>query len=376
MLHAAQRYDKREIIGEGTYGIVYEALDKNNGQMVAIKKLRQCRTRDGVNAATLREIKLLQELTHPNVIELIDVYPHTGNINLVFEECTTDLETVIMDKTVAITNSHIKSYMAMLLRGIHHCHTNNVLHRDIKPNNLLFDQHGQMKIIDFGMAREFDPNGNHKMTNQVVSRWYRAPELLFGAKHYGPSVDMWAVGCILAELLQRKPLFPGESDLEQLGRIFKTLGTPSKENWPGADELPYFVEYTHMVSPDLQSIFPDATPESLQLLSQLLYYNPKGRSNAMHAMEHPFFTVGAAAVPEADLPLPTPPEREKQKQNQLQQQQQVGGGGGGGLFGPGGGGGGGIFGQGKQLSFEGKVQDSDDGSAPSVGPCRNLWEVA
>jgi cyclin-dependent kinase 7 len=358
-MHVPQRYDKREVFGEGTYGVVNEALDKTTGQTVAIKKLRQCRTRDGASAGALREIKLLQELHHPNIIKMIDVYTQTGNINLVFEECTTDLETVIMDKTVEITTSHIKSYMSMMLRGIHHCHTNNILHRDIKPNNLMFDQGGRMKIIDFGMARQYDPNQNHEMTNQVVSRWYRAPELFFGCRHYGPSIDMWSVGCILAELLQRKPLFPGESDLGQLGGIFKVLGTPTEETWPDAKELPYYVEYNQMLPPDKHSLFPEATPETLQLLSQLLYYDPKGRSSAAHAMEHPFFTAGPPAVAEENLPLPTPPEREKQKQQQRKVGEQ-------GLFGAEGGG---ILGQGQQLFGADQAQDTHEEST-NPGPCR------
>ncbi|KAI8914195.1 kinase-like domain-containing protein [Gorgonomyces haynaldii] len=181
--------------------------------------------------SAVREVKYLQELRHPNVIELIDCFSIDQNLHLVLEFLDADLEMIIKNKQVVFSREDIKSWMLMLLRGLHHIHSGYILHRDLKPNNLLLAQDGQLKIADFGLASCFgDPN--RTMTSQVVTRWYRSPELLLGAKQYGVGVDMWAVGCILAELMVRAPFFAAETDIGQLNMIFSALGTPSEQDWP------------------------------------------------------------------------------------------------------------------------------------------------
>lgn len=219
--------------------------------------------RDGINRTALREIKLLQELHHKNIINLLDVFGYKSEVSLVFEFMETDLEIVIRDTSIAITPAHIKSYILMTLEGLEYLHLNWILHRassndfsnsnspqsiqqsnqvlppslslwpsqDLKPNNLLLDKNGVLKLADFGLAKQFG-SPNRVYTNQVVTRWYRAPELLYGARRYGTGVDVWAVGCILAELLLRVPLLPGETDLDQLDKMTQAFGTPTEEIWP------------------------------------------------------------------------------------------------------------------------------------------------
>ncbi|XP_045665772.1 cyclin-dependent kinase 7 isoform X6 [Ursus americanus] len=230
----AKRYEKLDFLGEGQFATVYKARDKNTNQIVAIKKIKlghRSEAKDGINRTALREIKLLQELSHPNIIGLLDAFGHKSNISLVFDFMETDLEVIIKDNSLVLTPSHIKAYMLMTLQGLEYLHQHWILHRDLKPNNLLLDENGVLKLADFGLAKSFG-SPNRAYTHQVVTRWYRAPELLFGARMYGVGVDMWAVGCILAELLLRVPFLPGDSDLDQLTRIFETLGTPTEEQWP------------------------------------------------------------------------------------------------------------------------------------------------
>ena len=280
----ATDYEKQDKIGEGTFGTVHRAVVVATGKVVAIKKLKKTQ---GTDVATLREIMLLQELRHPNVVELVEVYVHKAQISLVFEFCATDLEAVIKDRTKVLDNTTIRSYLRGTLCGLAHCHANWILHRDMKPGNVLLDSAGEVKLADFGLAR-FCGSPERKFTGQVVTRWYRAPELLFGAKFYGPSVDLWSVGCILAELLQRVPFFPGTSDIDQLSKVFSTLGTPNTSDWPNVSSLPDYVAFEPTVGTPLSSIFGAAGPDAVSLLQALLTFCPAKRITAEDALQHPF----------------------------------------------------------------------------------------
>eukprot|EP00058_Branchiostoma_floridae_P020885 XP_002606375.1 hypothetical protein BRAFLDRAFT_118518 [Branchiostoma floridae] len=201
----SKRYQKIDFLGEGQFATVYKAKDTKTGQIVAVKKIKlgqRAEAKDGINRTALREIKLLQELSHTNIIGLYDVFGHKSNISLVFDFMDTDMEVVIKDTSIVMTGPHIKAYAIMTLEGLEYLHNNWILHRDLKPNNLLVNSQGILKITDFGLAKTFG-SPNRVYTHQVVTRWYRAPELLYGARIYGTGVDMWAVGCILAELLLR-----------------------------------------------------------------------------------------------------------------------------------------------------------------------------
>ncbi|CAI9773712.1 unnamed protein product [Fraxinus pennsylvanica] len=304
----ADRYLKREVLGEGTYGVVYKAIDTKTGQTVAIKKIRLGKQKEGVNFTALREIKLLKELNDPNIIELIDAFPHKGNLHLVFEFMETDLETVIRDRNIVLSPADIKSYLQMTLKGLAFCHKKWVLHRDMKPNNLLIGADGQLKLADFGLARIFG-SPDRRFTHQVFARWYRAPELLFGAKQYGPGVDVWAAACIFAELLLRRPFLQGNSDIDQLGKIFAVFGTPKSSQWQDMIYLPDYVEYQYVPSQSLRTLFPMASDDALDLLSKMFTYDPKARISAQQALEHRYFSSVPPPTKPASLPRP-PPKKE------------------------------------------------------------------
>jgi cyclin-dependent kinase 7 len=228
-------YQKQEKIGEGTYATVYTGLalsrTTEDSVRVAIKKIKPGLFTDGLDMSAIREIKYLKYIHHPNVIDLIDVVSYRDNVHLVLEFLDADLEMIIKNNRVVFGNADIKSWMLMMMRGVQACHGNHILHRDLKPNNLLLAKNGVLKIADFGLARIYG-EPELTMTSQVVTRWYRAPELLLGAKIYGPVVDIWSCGCIFAELMLRTPYFASETDIGQLKTIMRARGTPSEQDWP------------------------------------------------------------------------------------------------------------------------------------------------
>ncbi|KAJ3050491.1 TFIIH complex serine/threonine-protein kinase subunit kin28 [Rhizophlyctis rosea] len=320
----AVEYIKEKKIGEGTYAVVYQGWavpivkispedkskevlpDKDKEAVagkrkIAIKKIKVNRSawKDGMDLASIREVKFLRELKHPNIIELIDVFSHKTNLNLVLEFLDADLEMLIKNKPLKFSAADIKSWMLMLCRGIYHCHRHFILHRDLKPNNLLLASDGQLKIADFGLARDYgDPK--RPMTSEVVTRWYRSPELLMGAKMYSGAVDMWSVGCIFAELLMRVPYFAGDTDIGQLDMIFQALGTPTEADWPGMKHLPSFVEFKRYQRTPYSQLFTAAGPDALDLLDKLLQFDPLKRLSAADTLDHFYFR---------NSPRPTPPEK-------------------------------------------------------------------
>ncbi|CAH8357326.1 unnamed protein product [Eruca vesicaria subsp. sativa] len=299
----ADRYLKQEVLGQGTYGVVFKATDTKTGETVAIKKIRIGKQKEGVNITALREIKMLKELKHQHIILLIDAFPHKQNLHLVFEFMETDLEGVIRDSKLFISPADVKSYLLMTLKGLAYCHEKRVLHRDMKPNNLLIGPDGQLKLADFGLARIFGSPGR-KFTHQVFARWYRAPELLFGSKQYGAAVDVWAAACIFAELLLRRPFLQGNSDIDQLSKIFAAFGTPKADQWPDMKNLPDYVEYQFVAAPSLRSLFPTVSEDALDLLSQMFTYDPKARISVKQALEHRYFTSAPSPTDPAKLPKP------------------------------------------------------------------------
>ncbi|KAK7067034.1 Cyclin-Dependent Kinase 7 [Halocaridina rubra] len=312
-----KRYEKIDFLGEGQFATVYKALDTETKHIVAVKKIKlgsREEARDGINRTALREIKLLQEVHHPNLIGLLDVFGYKSNVSLVFDFMDTDLEVIIKDTDhIILTPANIKAYTIQTLRGLEYLHLHWILHRDLKPNNLLVNVEGVLKIGDFGLARFFG-SPNRQYSHQVVTRWYRSPELLFGARSYGTGVDMWAVGCILAEMLVRCPYFPGDSDLDQLTRIFTALGTPTEDNWKDMTKLPDFVAYKHFEGSPLRDLFPAARDDLLDLLGSLLTINPLKRCNCTQALKMPYFSNNPAPTPGPLLPLP-PSIRKKTESN-------------------------------------------------------------
>ena len=308
-------YAREALLGEGTFGRVYRAKVRENGRVVAIKKLLNSRSaKEGAELSTLREIMLLHELKHEHVIEMIEAFAHQGSIHLVFEYCETDLEIVIKQtQRYEFDAAKIKADMLGTLRGIAWIHASWVLHRDIKPGNLFLTPAGVVKVGDFGLARFFG-SPERKYTGQVVTRWYRAPELLFGAKFYGTSIDMWSAGCVFAELLLRVPYVPGNSDIEQLSRIFSARGTPAEDTWPGVSSLPDYIAFKEQKAQPLRELFRAASPETLNLLNACLTLNPGERISAQGALDHAYFTEDPPPAPLSEIaPKPAEPAPAKPK---------------------------------------------------------------
>ncbi|OTB05823.1 hypothetical protein M426DRAFT_56317 [Hypoxylon sp. CI-4A] len=305
-----RKYVKGKKLGEGTYANVYLGFLKSDpSQFVAIKKIKvQKEYAEGMAPDAVREIKHLQELSHPNVITLHSVFSSKDqNLNLVLEYLPLgDLEMLIRDTdNVKYGAADIKAWMGMLTRAVWFCHENFVLHRDIKPNNLLIAADGEVKLADFGLARSFsDPSWG--MTSNVITRWYRPPELLFGARHYSGAVDIWSVGLVFAELVIRAPYMAGNTEMHQISLICQAVGTPTEENWPGVTKLP---DYT--VEGDVQpirgrdhymSFFSTVGSEGVDLLMKTLILDPKKRITALEMLQHEWWHREPKPTRKQELP--------------------------------------------------------------------------
>uniref|UniRef100_S4RRG1 Cyclin-dependent kinase 20 n=1 Tax=Petromyzon marinus TaxID=7757 RepID=S4RRG1_PETMA len=247
-----------------------------SGETVALKKVALRRLEDGIPNQAKREIKALEEI-----------------------------EDNPCDSERPLSQAHVKSYMSMLLKGVAFCH-NSIMHRDLKPANLLISSMGHLKIADFGLARVFSNDGDRLYSHQVATRWYRAPELLYGARKYDEGVDLWAVGCILGELLNCSPLFPGENDIEQLCCVLRVLGTPNQHVWPEITELPDYnkIAFRENAALPLEEVVPDAPPEAVELLRRLLVYPSRQRIPASEALLHPYFFTAPLPAHHSELPIP------------------------------------------------------------------------
>ncbi|KAH3901217.1 probable Serine/threonine-protein kinase KIN28 [Saccharomycodes ludwigii] len=298
-------YSKEKKVGEGTFAIVYLGRQLEGTTVkrnVAIKEIKTSEFKDGLDMSAIREVKYLQELKHVNVIELVDIYNEKGNLNLVLEFLPADLEMIIKDSSILFTQADIKSWLLMALRGVHHCHRNFILHRDLKPNNLLLAPDGQLKLADFGLARSI-PSPQEQLTSNVVTRWYRAPELLFGAKHYTWAVDIWSIGVIFAELMLRIPYLPGKDDIDQIDVTFRALGTPTEKLWPEVSSFPTYNKIKMYPAPsrdELRKRFIAATENALNLMSGMLLMNPHARWDSVKCLQSDYFT---------ELPEPTEPSQ-------------------------------------------------------------------
>uniref|UniRef100_T1E1B6 Putative cyclin-dependent protein kinase n=1 Tax=Cupiennius salei TaxID=6928 RepID=T1E1B6_CUPSA len=292
-------YVKVEKIGEGTYGVVYKGKHKKTGKVVALKKIRIENEDEGVPSTAIRELSILKELVHPNIVSLLDVLMQESRIYLVFEFLSMDLKKYL-DKIPDgqyMEKELVKSYMYQLLEGILFCHRRRILHRDLKPQNLLIDQNGALKIADFGLARAFGVPVR-VYTHEVVTLWYRAPEVLMGSPRYSTPVDIWSIGCIFAEMANKTPLFRGDSEIDQLFRIFRTLGTPTEEIWPGVSELPDFkVTFPNWKNNSLPVLSSRLGADGQNLLQEMLIYNPGDRISALEALEHEYFSDVPSALP-------------------------------------------------------------------------------
>ncbi|KAM3560042.1 hypothetical protein MY1884_003154 [Beauveria asiatica] len=306
-----ENYQKLEKVGEGTYGVVYKARDlANNGRIVALKKIRLEAEDEGVPSTAIREISLLKEMKDPNIVRLFNIVHADGHkLYLVFEFLDLDLKKYMESlpaseggrgkalpegssahlSRLGMGDAVIKRFMRQLCEGIRYCHSHRVLHRDLKPQNLLIDRDGNLKLADFGLARAFGvPLRTY--THEVVTLWYRAPEILLGGRQYSTGVDMWSVGCIFAEMCTRKPLFPGDSEIDEIFKIFRALGTPTDDVWPGVTSYPDFKSSFPKWKRDFSSaLCHNLSEHGLDLLEAMLVYDPAGRLSAKGAVNHPYF---------------------------------------------------------------------------------------
>uniref|UniRef100_A0A0E0LWT6 Protein kinase domain-containing protein n=1 Tax=Oryza punctata TaxID=4537 RepID=A0A0E0LWT6_ORYPU len=297
-MRAMDLYEKLEKVGEGTYGKVYKAREKATGRIVALKKTRLPEDDEGVPPTALREVSLLRMLSQdPHVVRLLDLKQGQNKegqtiLYLVFEYMDTDLKKFIRahrQNLQKIPVPTVKILMYQLCKGVAFCHGRGVLHRDLKPHNLLMDRKTMaLKIADLGLSRSFTVPVK-KYTHEILTLWYRAPEVLLGATHYSTPVDIWSVGCIFAELATNQPLFAGDSEVQQLLHIFKLLGTPNEQVWPGVSKLPNWHEYPQWNPSKVSDLVHGLDADALDLLEKMLQYEPSKRISAKKAMEHPYF---------------------------------------------------------------------------------------
>jgi len=288
------QYRELNAIGTGAYGTVYKAEDKKNNDIVAMKKVRIALTEDGVPMSVLREVSLLRHLgkyNHPNIVRLVDIchgprYEHEMVLYLVFEHVDQDLNAYLERcPPPGLGADKIRDLMWQILCGVDFLHSHRIVHRDIKPQNILLSNDGTLKIADFGLARIYDFNA--LLTSTVVTLWYRAPEVLLGTTYATP-VDMWSVGCIFAELFTRKPLFPGQYEVDQLAKIFEMLGTPSESEWPD-DSSVLRNNFVYNRPRSITEVLQEIDPLAKDLIERMLRFDPKRRMTAHEALAHPYF---------------------------------------------------------------------------------------
>lgn len=296
-------FDIVQQIGEGTYGQVYKAQDRNSGVMVALKKVRMENEKEGFPITAIREIKILRQLNHPSIVNLMEVVTDKsdaldfrkdkGAFYLVFEYMDHDLMGLLESGLVDFKPGHIASFMKQLLEGLSYCHRKNFLHRDIKCSNILMNNQGQIKLADFGLARYYNAEDKDRpYTNKVITLWYRPPELLLGEERYGPAIDVWSCGCILGELFTKEPLFKASQEMQQLDIISQVCGTPTPAVWPRVIQLPLFAQFKPKKQHPrrVRQKFCFMPQQALDLLDQMLELDPERRITADNALRCPWLS--------------------------------------------------------------------------------------
>jgi len=295
-------FEKLNRIGEGTYGIVYRARDSRNAEVVALKKMRMEREKDGLPLSAIREITLLLNCQHENVVAIKEVVVGRSleSVFLVMEYCEQDLASILDNMPNPFTEAQVKCIALQVFQGLAYLHKHYYIHRDLKVSNLLMTDRGCVKIADFGLARRFG-EPTRAMTPRVVTLWYRAPELLLQSTTHTTAIDIWAAGCILGELLLHKPLLPGRTEVQQIDMTIELLGTPHAAIWPQLDKLPALQNFTLKSQPynNLKHKFPYLSPAGLRLLNFLFMYDPAKRATAEECLQSSYFR---------EQPLPCDPK--------------------------------------------------------------------
>lgn len=303
----ASKYERVTKIGQGTFGEVFKAKDRRNPKKyVATKKVLMDNEKEGFPITALREIRILQLLKHQNVVNLIEVCRTKATASnkykptffLVFDFCEHDLAGLLSNINVKFSLGEIKKVMQQLLNGLYYIHNNNILHRDMKAANVLITKNGVLKLADFGLARAFSMMKNgvpNRYTNRVVTLWYRPPELLLGDRNYGPPIDLWGAGCIMAEMWTRSPIMQGNTEQQQLTLISQLCGSITPEVWPGVENLDLYNKMElpkgqkRKVKERLKPYVKDL--DGCDLLDRLLILDPSKRIDADSALNHDFFWV-------------------------------------------------------------------------------------
>ncbi|KAI8352665.1 kinase-like domain-containing protein [Mortierella sp. GBAus27b] len=292
-------------LGEGTFGEVHKARRKGSGELLALKRILMHNENEGIPITALREIKILKRLKHENIVPLQDMAIQIGSrssrvrasVYMVFPYMDHDLSGLLNNPKVRLSVPQIKLYMKQLLEGTIYMHSQKILHRDMKAANLLISNDGTLKIADFGLARPFKPEGED-YTSKVVTRWYRPPELFLGEKKYGTAVDMWGIGCVFGEMLFGRPVLQGNSDQDQLDKIFQLCGSPTEDTMPGWAALPGLLEENGAVYQinrtyhrKLKEAFEPYGTLAADLMDKLLVLDPKKRLSAVTASDHDYLWI-------------------------------------------------------------------------------------
>ena len=285
------KYEVLEVVGEGAYGIVYKCRNKETGKFVAIKKFKEVED-ELVKKTMKRELRMLQRMHHENIVDFVEAFKRKGNLFLVFEYVEKNLLEILQDSPRGLEPKLIRHFMYQLCKAIKYLHDQNVIHRDVKPENLLVNENMDLKLCDFGFARLISGSSKERLTDYVATRWYRAPELLLTQGEYGPEVDYWAVGCIMGELVDGNPLFPGENEIDQLHCIQKVLGNFTDEQvymfyanpiYSGKDLLevdkPETLEWRYLGK---------LPKNAISFMKGLLELDPKKRLNGVTVFQHPY----------------------------------------------------------------------------------------
>ncbi|CAL5407008.1 unnamed protein product [Camellia sinensis] len=293
-----EKYEILETIGYGSFGCVYKAHKRDTNEIVALKMIYSIDGDEGVPSSVIREVSYLKEMDHSNIVRLLDVLDDDQILCLVLEYMDLDLKKFMTTSAdIAKKNQVIKSLMHQLLDGLAYCHSQKLLHRDLKPQNLLIDCSKHiLKLADFGSAREIGvPLQTYTEGEKVASLWYKAPELLLGGQKYSTPVDIWSAGCVFAELVIQQPLFDGATDFVQVNKVFSIMGKPNEETWPGVTSICDFLDSFASSEPqNLAEVVLGLEPAGLDLLSsnctkKMLCMNPEGRITASEALRHPYF---------------------------------------------------------------------------------------
>ncbi|XP_030630810.1 cyclin-dependent kinase-like 2 [Chanos chanos] len=287
-----EKYENLGLVGEGSYGMVMKCRNRESGRIVAIKKFLECEDDKTVRKIALREIKMLKQLRHVNLVNLLEVCKKKRRWYLVFEFVERTVLDELEQYPAGLDHTRVRKYLFQILRAITFCHQHNIIHRDIKPENILVSQSGVVKLCDFGFARTMAAPGE-VYTDYVATRWYRAPELLVGDTKYGKAVDVWAVGCLFVEMLTGEPLFPGDSDIDQLYHIIRCFGNLTPQHQELFYKNPVF---TGVSLPEpterepLEKRFPKLSSCETDLTKMCLQMDPDNRPPCSELQEHEFFT--------------------------------------------------------------------------------------